>query len=107
MAKTLRFSLSVVLAIAASSVALAQIPRTISFQGLLIDPATSKPVANGPHTIKLTIYDAANAGTALFSESQSKNTNFGVFDVVIGSTLPGGIPATVAFDNKYWLGLSV
>lgn len=90
--------------VAAVSMASAQAPRIISFQGLLAD-AAGLPVTDGTHSLVLKIYDAATGGTALHTETQSVTVLRGVFNTNIGSATP--IAGTIAFDAQYYLGVSV
>jgi hypothetical protein len=98
--------LTLALLLGALAPALAQIPRTISFQGVLAD-AQGNLIPDGPQDLTLTIYDAATGGNALFSETQRVQVVRGVFNAIIGSSDPNGIPAGVAFDAPYWLGVKV
>jgi hypothetical protein len=85
--------------------ALAQLPRTISFQGVLGD-ATGALVPNGPAILDVAIYDAPTGGTALFTERLNVTVLDGVFNAIIGSS-GSGIPVAVDFDKQYWLGVTV
>jgi hypothetical protein len=82
----------------------AQIPRTISYQGLLSD-ASGNPLPDGNHSLKFTLYSQASGGTVLFTETQTLLTVKGLFHAVIGSTSP--IPGSVTFDAPYFLGVAV
>ena len=82
----------------------AQIPRTISYQGMLLD-GTGKPTPDGNYTLTLSIYDGSNA--LLFSEQQTVPVVKGIFNVIIGSASPSGLPATLLFDRQYFLGVSM
>jgi hypothetical protein len=78
----------------------AQIPQTISYQGVLAD-TSGKIVPDGNYSLTFTLYDAA--GAALWSESQSTTVSDGIFNVILGS----GNPLTLPFDKPYWLGVAV
>lgn len=82
----------------------AQIPRTISFQGILAGPSGA-PLPDGPQTLVLSIYDAPAGGAALHTETQTVQVMRGVFSVIIGQQ--GGIAPTVRFDSPYYLGVKV
>lgn len=97
-------SLTLALVLLAAATAVAQIPRTINYQGRIADGPN--PV-NGPRTMTLKIYDAATGGATLFEETQTVNFSNGVFTAAIGGGTPGGIPATVTFDRQYWLGVTI
>jgi hypothetical protein len=90
----------------AAQEAWAQLPRTISYQGVLAD-AAGNLVPDGNHTLKLTLYDAASGGSVVFTETQSVPVVRGVFNSILGSATAGGIPPEVLFDRAYFLGISV
>jgi hypothetical protein len=90
----------------ASHEAWAQLPRTISYQGVLAD-AAGNLVPDGNHTLTLTLYDAASGGSAVFTETQSVPVVRGVFNSILGSATAGGIPPGALFDRAYFLGISV
>lgn len=94
--------LAAVLSIA--DIVVAQTPRQISYQGILTD-ASGNLVANGNHSLRLRLFTESTGGTAIFSETQTVAVVGGTFNVIIGSTTP--IPASVAFDKAYFLGVSV
>ena len=87
-----------------SSVGFSQIPRQISYQGLLVSPSGT-PISNGKHVIKIALYDAPGAVIDIYNESIETLTNNGLFTVIIGGQTP--IPAGIDFSKQYWLGISV
>jgi hypothetical protein len=85
-------------------IALAQIPRTISYQGVLTDTAgTAKPDANYSFTFRL--YNAATGGVAIWSEVKSLKTGRGLFSTILGDVTP--FPDSIRFDRQYWLGIQL
>ncbi len=80
----------------------AQVPATLSYQGVLRD-AAGVPVADDDYAVDFVIYDAGAGGTALWLEPLTVTTSDGIFDVILGETVPLGLP----FDVQYWLGTSV
>ncbi len=82
----------------------AQVPRQISYQGILTD-ANGVIVPDGNHALALSLYDAATGGTALFSESHDVVVKKGVFNIIMGSKTP--LPPTLSFDRAYFLGVAV
>lgn len=84
-----------------SSSALAQIPRAISYQGILADKK-GVAVADGDHTLVLTLYNSRTGAIFVYSKTAVVTTKNGLF-----STLLDSIPATVAFDKQYFLGITV
>jgi len=80
----------------------AQVPRSISYQGLLVK--NSQPV-NTPVNIDIKIYDAAN--TVLYQETESQvPVNNGIFNITLGG-ISGTLPSSLKFDEQYFLGVSV
>src|SRR5687767_12420742 len=90
----------------ASSAALAQVPRTMSYQGVLGD-ALGNPLPNGDHTIDIRLYDQPTGGVALFGETHPVTIDRGIFNITIGSLTVDGIPSTVTFDREYFIGVAV
>jgi hypothetical protein len=80
----------------------AQIPKTISYQGVLAD-ATGKTVSDGNYDMTFRLYDALSGGTSLWTEAQSVTVTKGVFNTILGSVSP----LTLTFDKQYWLGVTV
>ncbi|MCC7437977.1 MAG: hypothetical protein IT211_05715 [Armatimonadetes bacterium] len=102
---TLRRTLSVALAtLALGATALAQAPRTMSYQGLLTD-ANGNLISDGNHTLRLSLYESASGGSAMFSETQTVPVVRGLFNIIIGSATP--ISSTLLFNRAYFLGVSV
>ncbi len=82
----------------------AQIPRTISFQGVLTD-AQGNLVLDGNHALTLKLYDNVSSQNPLYTETQTVPVVKGVFNVIIGSVT--ALPASIAFDRAYFLGVAV
>jgi hypothetical protein len=80
----------------------AQMPRTISYQGVLAD-ASGNFISDGNHTLTLKLYNAS--GAVQHSETQTVVVVKGLFNVLIGST--SGLPSNLSFDKPYFLGVSV
>jgi hypothetical protein len=94
----------VIIAAACISHVRAQIPRQISYQGMIVAPGGS-PIADGNHTLELRIYDAPTAPTPLHSETQNVVTAGGIFSATLGLQTP--FPTTLVFDRQYWLGVAI
>jgi len=82
----------------------AQIPRTISFQGILTD-ASGNLLPDGNTKLTLNLYTTASGGTAIYTETQTVPVVKGRYNVIIGSQIP--VPATLSFSQAYFLGVSV
>lgn len=83
---------------------IAQVPRTISFQGVLTD-ANGNFIPDGNHELKLKLYDNLSAVTELYVETQTVPVVKGIFNAIIGSVTP--LPTSITFDIAYFLGVSV
>ncbi|MEP7234382.1 MAG: hypothetical protein ABI778_03710 [Ignavibacteriota bacterium] len=82
----------------------AQIPRAISFQGVLAS-ANGVFVPDGNYHLTLNLYSAAIGGTSLYSETHTAVVVKGIFNVIIGSATP--IPLSLTFDRAYFLGVTI
>ncbi len=80
----------------------AQVPRLISYQGLMVDSKSGAHVG-GQHIVEVKYYDASSAGTLLLDEMHpSILFTDGVFNLFLGS--PGsGFPAGMTFNQPYWM----
>jgi len=88
------------------AVSMAQVPRTISYQGYLT-ASSGTPVPDGSRSITVLIYDREGSATPLFSETHTTAVIKGLFNIIIGSGSQGGIPQSVEFDRQYWIAVSV
>jgi len=88
--------------ILAASLSLAQVPKTISYQGVLTD-ASGTVVPDGNYNLTFKLYDVATGGTALWAEGQLVAVSKGIFNVVLGSVAPLNLP----FNKPYYLGVTV
>jgi hypothetical protein len=100
MVKSLRF-LTVICVLCLSSVAFSQVPRIISYQGVLANK-TGTPVADGPHTILLNLYASRTGKIILYSKTANIVTSMGLFATVLDS-----ISDSVVFDRQMYLGISI
>ncbi len=100
--KKVTITLAILLALSVST--FAQVPRTISFQGVLTD-ASGNLIPDGNHTLTLKLYDNVASPTPIFTEAQTVPVVKGIFNVIIGSVT--ALPASLAFDRAYFLGVSV
>jgi microcystin-dependent protein len=92
-----------VLGIGAGQPILGDIPRVISFQGILKN-TDSTVVEDGDYRLDFALYDAESGGTALWSETHTAvPVRDGIYNVILGKVNPLNIP----FDRPYWLGMSV
>lgn len=82
----------------------AQIPHTLSYQGLLAD-TTGTPKPDGSYNFTFRLYTVASGGSPLWSETKSAQVKRGLFSTTLGSVTP--IPDSVRFDQQYWLGVQL
>ena len=82
----------------------AQIPATLSYQGVLTD-SLGVPKADGIYTFTFRLYDVESAGTALWTSSGDLEVLHSIFSVRLGESTP--FPASLTFDRPYWLGVQV
>ncbi len=103
--KTIRFVVLIAGLVIASVSVSAQVPRTISYQGILAD-SQGNFLPDGVHSITVRLYPTLTGGTPAFVETHAAIPVVrGLFNTIIGSSTP--IPSTLAFDRAYFLGVSV
>jgi hypothetical protein len=97
------FLSTALIALLLTSLSMAQIPKTISYQGVLTD-ANGTVVPDGNYSLTFKLYDFATGGTALWTDVQlSVAVSKGIFNVILGSATTLNLP----FDKPYWLGVTV
>lgn len=80
----------------------AEIPQTISWQGVLTDAEDN--FLNGNYDITVKLYDAYTDGTELWSETHNDlEIDNGLTNIILGSITPFDLP----FNNQYWLEITV
>jgi len=90
-------------ALGASAPISAQIPRLVSYQGLLTQPS-GQPIADGNYSLVLRLYDAPAAGNLVYEETQVVAVGKGLFNVIMGQTTP---LTGVNFEQSLWLETSI
>lgn len=80
----------------------AQIPQTLSYQGILTDSA-GVPRPDGSYAFTFALYDVATGGNSLWSETRTLEVTRGLFSAVLGTVTP----ITLSFGTQYWLGIAV
>jgi hypothetical protein len=82
----------------------AQVPQSISYQGVLTD-ASGQSLPDGSYKLAMHLYDAPTAGNLVWSDdNQSIQLLHGVFSTTLGGQGKQPLPP---FDRTYWLGISV
>ncbi len=82
----------------------AQIPRTLSYQGILTD-SSGNPKPDGFYSITFLLYTDKDGGSSFWSETKSLMVKKGLFSTLLGDNT--FIPSSVKFDQQYWLGIKV
>jgi hypothetical protein len=82
----------------------AQIPRILSYQGILAD-SLGNPKADGTYTFTFRLYLAQSGGTALWAEQKTLLVNRGLFYTNLGDQVVFG--SALTFTQPYWLGIQV
>jgi hypothetical protein len=83
---------------------LPQIPRLISYQGVLTD-TTGKPKPDGIYNFVFSFYETSTAGNLLWTESKQLDVLNGLFLTQLGDVT--SISSSLTFDRQYWLGVKV
>ncbi|MCC7437444.1 MAG: hypothetical protein IT211_02995 [Armatimonadetes bacterium] len=86
-----------------TSTASAQVPQTISFQGLATNAGSTTPVADGSYSVAFRLYESGTGGSAVWSENQTVSVVRGLFKASLGSVTPLGLK----FDKPYYLGITI
>jgi len=86
----------------AVTIGYAQIPQTISYQGVLTD-STGSFVPDGAYGITFQLYESATGGVPLWNEIQTVSVVDGIFSVLLG----GIVPIQLDFAEPYWLGIAI
>ncbi|MEO0339761.1 MAG: hypothetical protein AAF242_11155, partial [Bacteroidota bacterium] len=79
-----------------------QIPKLISYQGILTDN-NSLVLADGNYTITVKIFDALTGGNELWSEDHSIALVSGLFNIALGSNTDLDLP----FNQPYYISTTV
>ena len=82
----------------------AQIPRTLSYQGMLLDDAGS-PKPDNTYTFTFLLYNSESGGGPIWTEIKDLSVEQGLFYTVLGDPTP--FADSLRFDRPYWLGIKV
>ncbi|MBN2172108.1 MAG: hypothetical protein JW819_12385 [Candidatus Krumholzibacteriota bacterium] len=80
----------------------ADVPRTLSYQGLLRDDSGAI-VPDGDYTLTFRLYGAPVGSYPIWQETQTLTVNRGVFDALLGAETP----LNPTFAAPYWLGIQI
>ena len=104
--KTRIFAVVALLLMAFAFIVEAQIPRTLSYQGVLSDVLSGSAKPNGTYTITFRLYEASNSEKPIWEETDQVLAENGLFYTVLGDQTPFD-PLRVKFDKPYWLGIQL
>ena len=83
--------------------AAAQVPRTISYQGLLLSDVDGSPV-DGMFTLRFSLYGDVGTSEPLWTEEHTAvEITGGILEAVLGES----VPLDLSFDGPYWLGITI
>src|SRR5512146_1764404 len=83
---------------------LAQVPRLLSYQGILTDSAGA-PKPDGEYMLTFRLYDTKTDGSTYWTETKTIPIERGLFSTQLGDAVPFG--TSVKFDKAYWLSVQV
>jgi hypothetical protein len=86
----------------AAATAWADIPQTLSYQGVL-KHSSGQIVADGDYGLTLRLYTTPAGPGSIWAETDTVSVSGGVFSVILGKK----VALTLPFDVTYWLGVSV
>lgn len=87
---------------AIATTALADVPRTMSYQGILRNADTSL-VPDGNYQLTFRLYEAATGGSPVWAETQVLAVSRGLFTATLGVVAP----LSMEFDHQYWLSTQI
>jgi hypothetical protein len=99
-----RCLLIVSLAAAVITPSLSQIPRTLSYQGVLTD-SLGNPKPDGTYSFTFRLYESAEGGSPIWTELKTLSVTRGLFSTILGDQVIIG--ASITFSRPYWLGIQV
>jgi hypothetical protein len=96
-------ALGLVLIVLLASLAAAEVPAKITYQGRLTDADTGTPLS-GAYNMTFRLFNISEGGTELWSEPQGVSVDAnGVFSVILGSVNP----LSIDFTGPVWLEIEV
>ncbi|MBI3258660.1 MAG: hypothetical protein HYZ54_04160 [Ignavibacteriae bacterium] len=101
--KSLLLLCACALLVGSLNTATAQMPRNFTVQGVITD-SSSKPVADGIHTIEIKLYDKQTGGSPLHVEEFILPITKGLFNLTLGAEKP--LSKSITFDKQYYVGIS-
>ncbi|MBI5019932.1 MAG: hypothetical protein HZB59_00695 [Ignavibacteriales bacterium] len=81
-----------------------QIPRTLSYQGVLTD-SLGNPKPDGSYSLTFRLYEAESSGSVLWTEVKTLDVERGLFATMLGDQVI--FNPTIKFDKPYWLSIQI
>ena len=94
----------VVLVVLSVLCAFAQVPRQLSYQGVLTD-TLGVPRPDGSYAMTFRLYGASSGGAAIWTETKNVTVRGGIFSTYLGDVTP--FPGTVTWAIPYWISTQV
>src|SRR5882672_4842661 len=104
---TNKITLCFILLLSLVSWGYAQVPGTISYQGILLQ-SDGSAIADGAHSVVFNFYTTSSGGAATITRTISVTTSKGLYTCIIGDGTAGNLalPSTVGAQQLY-VGISV
>lgn len=77
-------------------------PKTVNFQGALVNPTTGSNYTDGIYTLDLKLYRQASGGTAIWGGRYSVYVKNGYFNVMLGDTSGTDLTGTTYANSAIW-----
>lgn len=105
MLATLCLTLSTTFAQAQNQVTPNDVPRTISYQGMITN-SDGSPVLNGTYRITMSLYADPAGRTTIWQDTYDASITNGIFNIYLGSgKLP--LPNSTAMNTPLWVGTQI
>ncbi|MDI6803526.1 MAG: hypothetical protein QME58_06730 [Bacteroidota bacterium] len=102
MKRLIKFILAILLIVLCTSISTAQIPRTLSYQGVLTD-SSGNPKPDGVYSLVFRLYDTPTGGAELWREFKDIALKRGLFSTQLGDQTQ--FEPLLNFTKQYWLGI--
>ncbi|MDW8272577.1 MAG: hypothetical protein RML15_09245, partial [Bacteroidota bacterium] len=99
-----RMILLAIVTLASAISVVAQVPRVMSFQGILTD-GQGRLLPDGEYMLTVRLYERVDATEPIYVEQHRAVAVHGIVNLLIGSVEP--LPWRIAFDRVYYVGISV
>jgi len=94
----------VVALVLCAAVSYGQVPRVLSYQGILTD-SEGRLLPDGEYRLTVRLYERADASDPVYVEEHRAVAVRGVVNLLIGTVEP--LPWKLSFDRAYYVGVSI